>query len=73
MDEQRYIMINDESGHAYIIKAEQRDQFEDELYADDGGDAFNATFGTCRLGWHPNSYTFTDPRDPSGKGWDDED
>ena len=71
MSEQRYCMMNDEDGHTYIIKVEEKDLFEELLYADEGYDAFNEKFQYEMLSYHPNVYTFTDPRNKLGEAWED--
>ena len=63
--EQRYCMMNDDDGHTYMVRVEEAEEFERLLWeTDDNSEAFNNRFSS--LSWHPNCYTFTDPRDPDG-------
>lgn len=74
MEEQRYCMIQDDDGHTYIINDADRHVFEELLEGDEDGlwTRFNDRFRDHMLNWHPNSYTFTDPRTATGKGLFDE-
>ena len=67
--EQRYCMIQDDDGHTYIINNADRDEFETLLEGDDDGlwTRFHDRFGDHVLNWHPNSYTFTNPRTATGE------
>lgn len=56
-----YTLRSDESGHDYIIKAEDSDEFERLLY-DGTVDEFVNVFGDCMLGYHTNCLTFTNPQ-----------
>ena len=68
MSEKRYCMINDDDGHTFIIGVEKKEEFERLLWeSDDDCEAFNNRFRS--LSWHPNAYTFTDPRDPDGNAY----
>lgn len=56
---QRYRIMNDDSGHQYVIPAELRDEFEVLL---EDPDTFEDKFGECRLGKHLACLTFIDPK-----------
>jgi len=57
----RYTLRSDESGHDYLIKAEDSNEFERLLYAD-SLDEFENVFRDCMLGYHTNCLTFTNPQ-----------
>ena len=58
----RYTLRSDESGHDYLIKVEDSDEFERLLYAADVMAEFENVFGNQRLNHHTNCLTFTNPQ-----------
>jgi len=58
----RYTLRSDESGHDYLIKAEDSDEFERLLYDITSIGEFENVFGNCILGYHTNYLTFTNPQ-----------
>lgn len=60
--EKRFRLVQDESGHSYVIPADRMDDFE--LFAtSDEGEQFSDEFEPMMMNWHPSKLTFTDPRE----------
>jgi hypothetical protein len=59
---QRWCFAHDDSGHAYLIRAEDSELFDRLAYTADW-EVFVARFGDFRCKSPPHSYTFTDPKE----------
>jgi len=57
----RYTLRSDESGHDYLIKDSDSDEFERLLY-EGTVEEFEEVFEDCRLNYHTNALTFTNPQ-----------
>jgi len=70
MDEQRFYLDSDDSGHWYCVPAEDETLFDELLEtiegdgdeSDEACNKFEEHFAHCRID-HPNGYTFTNWRE----------
>jgi len=63
--EKRYCFMKDNDGHSYLVPFELNGRFIDvldECSERDKWIKFEAEFGNMRLHYHPNCYSFTDPK-----------
>jgi len=66
MSKQRYVFLQDESSHWYIVPLEKTKRFNELLYPkdtdyDEACDLFMEEFSGCMAQGHVSGYSFTDP------------